>query len=851
MVELKTRINSQFAVLGILLSLSLIKAHASPSSIEPVQACIILPNETFTSNAVRTRFAHCLGWEERATPSICHGSYRPIHIASLANSDEIQIMAKEVSLYHNGLSKLIGDVEVQQTGRIVNAQTAYVYRDSKSQQITKIELVGNVQYLEEDRLMIAQKVSINPKDKSGRAEEVLYRFNNTRHAALLPAWGRATLIERLMNKNYNLYQATYSHCAPQDHAWQIEAESINLDYANETGVARHAKLRIGDLPIFYTPYLSFPTSKKRKSGFLMPIVGNTNVSGFDLALPYYWNMAPNYDATITPHLYTLRGLMLGSEFRYLTTHSLGMINGNFLPEDRAFNRFLSTNEAQYPSLQNLSSNRWSFGLIDGTDFTSNLHLGINYQQVSDSYYLQDFSSTFTVMTERQLLHQGDLTYTTDNWLFRGMLESYQTLNAIDETPLNNVYQRLPQLLASGNYIDLPFNGTLSILGQFDNYRWPNLYIPQPQGPRLHIDPLLSFPQIKPWGYYTPSIELVENYYQVTHNGAFTNSHYNRAIPRYSLDGGLYFERSSNLMGKEMTQTFEPHLYYLYVPFQNQAQIPIYDSSYMIFIFDQLFRANRFSGYDRIGDSNQISYAASSRWLSNENGAEKASLSIGQIAYFSNRRVQLCQNPTGFCIQDPLALGFLSPISTTSPIATHGNYQFNPRWGTTADYVWDPATRATNNTTVTFHYQPELNHIINMGYTYLLNGDITANSFGLPLQTSNSQGVVLPNGNPLHQATVAYAWPFNANWSSLGAYNYNISKNYEMASFLGLQYDNCCWALRLVGGRSFKSLSQQLSPQYNNNIYFQVLLKGLGSAAYSDPERTIHTYLPGYVDHFHS
>ena len=803
----------------------------------PVRACVVARDAPLTPMS-RAKFAQCLGWRTGNSSSLCRGSYPLLSIIPDVNDDAIRVKADGVSLYEEGRSELNGNVEVAQAHQIVTGETAYIYRDAKTNQVTKIELLGEVRYAEPDHLMIARKATINPTDKSGKVEDVLYLFNSQRNEAVLPAWGRASFIERFANKDYLLRKATYTTCAPQDKSWQIEADEIQLDNTAARGVARNAVLRVADWPLLYTPYLSFPLSKKRKSGFLMPMSGYSNVGGFDLALPYYWNIAPNYDATIVPHLYTRRGFMMGGDFRFLTESSTGIVGGNFLPKDKAFSAFLNENKTQYPSLSEISTDRWSFLLHESTAFTNNLRMNINYQQVSDGYYLQDFSSNLAILTENQLLHQGDLTYTTDHWLFAGMLQGYQTLHPINQTPISDVYERLPQLLARASYNDLPMHANFNLLGEFDYYHWPTETVTQPQGPRYHISPALSFPHLKPWGYVTPSVELVENYYDVHYDGESNSNTFNRTIPRYSLDSGLTFERTTALTGKAFTQTLEPRLYYLYVPIQNQTSVPVYDSGYMIFNNDQLFRTNRFSGFDRIGDTNQLSYALTSRWLSEENGQEKASVSVGQIHYFANRQVQLCYQKNGNCVDSPLALGFLSPLAESSPIASRGVYNISSAWVMSGDYVWDTYTHATNNGDLNFHYQPAVNHIISFGYSYLTNGNL--------LQVANNR----IQDNALHQTTVAYAWPLSEQWSGLGAYSYNISKGYGMMTFLGLQYDDCCWAMRLIGGRTFQSLSSSsLLPQYNNNVYLQIMLKGLGSVANSDPATTIASYLPGYRNMF--
>ena len=612
----------------------------------PVHACVIAKDVPLTATD-RAKIARCLGWQEDASAPLCRGSYQPREITLLPD-DEIRILADEVTFNANSRSTLKGNVEVHQTQQIVNAQTAYIYRDNKTNKVTKIELFDDVRYVEPDRLMIARKATLHPDRKSGQIEDVLYLFKTDHAGAILPAWGRANWLERFPNQDYLLHKVTYTTCAPQDKSWEIEAREIKLDNAQSRGVARNAVLRIGDWPVLYTPYLSFPTAKKRKSGFLMPMPGYSNVGGFDLALPYYWNIAPNYDATIVPHLYTLRGMMMGGDFRFLTENSNGVIGGNFLPNDKAFNKFIINNQDEFPVLRGTSTDRWSVMLHENTAFSSNLHMNINYQQVSDDYYLQDFSSNLAVMTQNQLLRHGDITYTTDHWLFSGAVQSYQTLHPITQSAISDIYERLPQLMAVASYNDLPLNANFNMLSEFDNYRWPANNFMQPQGPRYHLNPILAFPYLKPWGYVTPSVQVVENFYDVSYLGESQKNAFNRTIPRYNIDSGLTFERSTTLMGNAFTQTLEPRFYYLYVPFQNQTPVPVYDSAYMIFNYEQLFRTNRFSGFDRISDANQLAYAATSRWLSEETGLEKASLSIGQIRYFDNRRVQLCYQQEGGC-----------------------------------------------------------------------------------------------------------------------------------------------------------------------------------------------------------
>ncbi|MDI1352146.1 MAG: LPS assembly protein LptD, partial [bacterium] len=300
---------------------------------------------------------------------------------------------------------------------------------------------------------------------------------------------------------------------------------------------------------------------------------------------------------------------------------------------------------------------------------------------------------------------------------------------------------------------------------------------------------------------------------------------------------LFFERDFNLLSNAYIQTLEPRLFYLRVPYQNQTPIPVYDAANMIFNTAQLFRTNRFSGFDRIGDANQLAYAVTSRWLSEATGAEKASFTLGQIKYFEDRQVQLCYRVHGVCQDNPKAIGYLSPTFDMSPVASRMGYHLNSRWEVVGDYVWDPATKATNNADLNLHYQPAPNAVIGFGYSYLINADVTS------VRAHGSQD------NSLHQAIISVAWPLTEKWGAIGAYSHNISKNYNMMSLFGVQYDSCCWAMRVLGGRTFKSLNANFEPRYNDNIYVQLLLKGLGSIANSDPYNILSTYVPGYSDPF--
>ena len=826
---------------GMLLALSVctVWADSDPGvsvGAEPVLACVVRHGSQLTPEN-RVNIANCLGWDADFNRNACHGSYRDV-TWSPQNGALIQINADKASLYSEGHSMLSGHVEVIDAQRMVTAQTAILYRDPRTHEVTEIKLQGGVRYLEPGKIIWAKKVRLNPHDDTGQAEHVLYRVDQARSGAMLPAWGTARDFKRLRDKSMAFNQVTYTTCPLHALAWQIEAQQIILDHVRERGLVKDATFRVEDWPIAYIPYFTFPTSNKRKTGFLMPSIGYSNLRGADFSAPFYWNMAPNYDATIVPHGFTRRGVMLESDLRFLTSNSNGVLSGSILPADQAYRQFLAENQTLFPQLKNQSDNRWSYRLLEDSQWTEQLHMHVNYQRVSDNYYLQDFSNNLAVITENQLQQQLVLDYNLENWQFKGTAEAYQTLNPVNQASVSPIYERIPQLVAHGVYDDLPWNGHLDLEGQFDAFRWPNNAIAAPQGLRYHGNPALSFALNQPWGYVNPQVQWVGNFYQLQDNGVNGTQQVNYSIPRISVDSGLYFDRHTALAGRGYTQTLEPRVFYLHVPYHDQSNVPAFDSAYMIFSTEQLFRMNRFSGIDRIGDANQMAYALTSRWLLDATGREKASVSIGQLRYFSQRRVQLCYQQGGHCTDDVMMLGYLSPTEKTSPIASHAMLQFNPSWRLNTDYNWNAAQRVTNNADFNLDYTPNKNQLLRFGYSYLVNGNMY-------------DGVNrVPGLAALNQSTIAAAWPLTSTWSGLGIWSYNISQHYDMMTFAGLQYDSCCFAVRLFGGRIFDSLSTTtLTPKYNNNAYVQVLFKGLGSVGNRDPVSILESYLPGYVNLF--
>lgn len=834
------------------------KAQASSSSqtwTEIVQACPI-PQAPVDVQSPPSALACRLGWQEVTSyQGICPGYYiEPNFNASKQQKnklDDTKISADKVSLYKAGRSSLEGNVKVSQTARQASAQTAYLYRSADKGQVTKIELLGKVRLVEPNRLILAKQATLDIANDQGELLEAYYRIHLSRDSQAdgasrillgTSAWGHADKISRNQVGDYQLINASYTTCPPTvKPTWQVKAEQLDLYKSEGKGVARNTVFKVKNVPLFYLPYYSFPLDNRRKTGFLTPLVGYSNVNGLDFSIPFYWNMAPNYDMTLSAHYFSVRGVLLSTELRYLFANSSGFFDLNYLPNDKRFGQFINDNRSILEQRGSVpSADRSAVRIKNHTQFSDNWSLGIDYQRVSDDYYLQDFATNLSTVTENQLLQQVDLQYIDEHWFFMSKITQYQTLNPINRSLTSDIYALAPQLIFNASY-DLPLGLEFDLYNEIDDFIWPGPNKPiTPAGWRYTINPVISRPYFWSSGYVVPSISLQANYYNLDTNWPTLGREFDRFIPQYSIDSGLYFDSQVRLFEHNFRQTFEPRLYYLYVPFVDQTQIPVFSSGYYIFSYAQLFRNNRFSGKDRYGDANQLSFGFTSRLLDDWSGQQYAQLSVGAAYYFSNRRVQLCQqtNINQICIDNPnTTVAYVSPVAKFSPIASQVTYNVNPKVTLSGDWIWDPYLKQTNNGTLNLHYEPKPNHIIGLSYLYLLNGDIAS----LPGSTSTNTN--------LHQIALSYAWPFNAQWSSLGAVSYNISQDYAMTYLLGMQYESCCWAVRLMGGRVFQSLDLSNKPVYNNSVYLQILLKGLGTVASSSPRRTIASYITGYQDIF--
>lgn len=790
-----------------------------------------------------------LGWTPTdESDNVCHGYYQePLADVLKQNPlepDQIRVNADEVALTPVGQSKLTGHVVIEQPERIITADRAIITRD-KEGRIEQIDLYGHVRVNENGKALASEEAHMYGKNVIV-TNDALYRFTTDKSVDLTKtkdkfhyahsSYGWAAKVKRKEDGILSLHHATYTSCAPGDNIWRLDSNQIDLNRQTGRGKAYGVVFRVKDVPVAYVPYFDFPIDKRRQSGLLFPSFGNSTLNGFTFSIPYYWNIAPNYDATITPQVMSKRGWMMKILGRYLQERGYGDIGGSYLPHDSAFSSFKRHEEVTNPPgkpvnrLKDFGDDRWSVHFFDQRQWNDYITTNVDYGQVSDDYYFQDFGNGFFGNTINQLNQHVGASFSTLHWLGYVNIQHYQTLHPINEPQIPDPYNRMPQVGFEMSYPDI-HGVNYDLLGEWNYFDIPHdPYTGQvyTSGNRYYLQPTVSVPIEDEYGYVKPTVELTTRQYNLSHQVPGAMSNITRFIPIVNIDSGLYFDRRISISKTEFRQTLEPRLYYLFAPYSNQNDIPNFDSALQPFGLNQLFRMNRFDGYDRIGDANQVTVALSSALIDDMEGYEKARLTVGQIVYFRNREVNLCNVPG--CNDQDISPGNPSNKDAVSPLVGAVIYNVNPDWHITADTAWDGLRSIFSNANIDLYYSKQQKKIFDIGYHFARNGEIIDD------QSKN-----------LQQANLGFFWPVKERWGTIGALNYDFSNKRPNLYFAGLEYSSCCYAVRAVVERTFIALNPDRSEQYATNVYFQVLLRTLGNIGNNDAGHLLTTHIPGYQD----
>ena len=794
--------------------------------------------------------AAALNWiSDKNTKNLCQGYYKePSFVLATPHPAAIKQSATHITAQgpafftEQGTSILQKNVVITQPGRIIKADKAYLFRNQGN--ISQIKLRGHVHAIEAGKLMVSQTANLNRVTNVYSAKDVLYHLATQYNGATLDAWGKASKAKRPSPTLLELHHATYTSCNPLNPSWVIQASYIKLDQKKGRGYARNAILKFKHIPIFYTPYYSFPIDKRRKAGFLLPILSSNSYSGYQLGIPYYFNLAPNYDATVTPTWYTNSGAQLNLLFRYLNQHSAGQtntVNVSYLPDDKAFASFRqrtlathpdnATNHTYLEQLKKDSNSRAFLSLNNHTQFNSSWSSDIHLNYVTDDYYLNNFSVNATDGLANQLLNQANLIYQGQHWQFTALLQGFQTLHVIDQTPVLDQYWRLPEFDLNADYPNFYKGFDLTLQNQLVNFKYSSpILFNVPQGPRLHLRPGIDLPLNWKAIYFTPQIQLDSTVYSIQNPTAEQTNTMSRNLPIFSVDSGIYLDRKIHLGHHTYLQTLEPRVFYLYVPYTDQDNLPNFDASLSSFSFDQLYSTNAFTGYDRLQNANQVSLGVTSRLLRTKDSSQLLSASLGIINYFTPPRVDLTNT-----LSLPIPQGNFVPVTPTaqhlSPLVATLSYYPTTRWSARASAAWDINNHVLTSYSASTTYTRDHRHTLTLGYTFI-----------------RSQPP--PNYNFFN---LGLGWPLSERWSALGYLNYDVGNKRPFQYFTGLQYDTCCWALRLMFNKSYTGLLTTngiTQTQFTTTYYIQVLFKGLSSFGNKDPGDIIAANLPNYQNIFH-
>jgi len=705
-----------------------------------------------------TSFAECKILPEEDRTNAC--------ISNNQKSEFPSIDADYFLPVEDNLLKIGGDVCISLNDQTVSTQELFYDDNAQTVRIDTPLILSDSQQIVE-----AESALLNLEKETALISEASYQLYQSK------ANGKAETLTT-DNKNSQLTGLTYTTCPVDDQQWFIKAESADLDQESQIGIFRKMSLNFKGVPILYLPYAKLPLNNQRKTGFLIPDVGNSSNNGAEIAIPYYINVAENMDVTITPRYFSKRGSMLGIEYRYLGNGYKGELLSDYLPSDRKEDknrRFL-----EYRHIQNFNTN-WSL----------NSHI----TNVSDNKYFEDFGNSVNDTAQSYLYSYININGFGDNWRFSGSINDYQILT--DSIALNRQpYQALPKL----DYSWFNNNYTSSLNYGIDS-NWSNLYREDSiTTSRFELVPYIEKTFQNSYSRFTPRMSYRHTSwkYSDTEFSDIENLKKSRTLPIASLDYTLTFEKQFE---NGSFSSLEPRLYYLRVPYEDQRNIPLFDTHELTFGSGLLYQTNAFSGADRQSDANQLSIGATQRHF-DENGVEKWNVTIGQINYFDDRRVQL---------DDSIE------TRSTSPIITEVNY-FYRNWKATMSVHWDTDIDKSERALLKFQRKGKNNSLFNFAYRF--------------------------RRGKIEQLDSSVVLPIGTNNRLIARWNYSIDERKTIEAIAGFEHRNCCWATRLVARRYVTNEEGDV----NNGIFFELQFDGLGSLG-RNPRRLLKQSILGYSEEF--
>ena len=681
--------------------------------------------------------------------------------------------------------------------------------------VRTVDALGNVHYDDNQVILKGPKGWSNLNTKDTNIWEGDYQMVGRQGR------GKADLMKQRGENRYTILEnGSFTSCLPGSNTWSVVGSEVIHDREEQVAEIWNARFKLGPVPVFYSPYLQLPVGDKRRSGFLIPNAKYSTNNYFEFYLPYYWNIAPNMDATITPHYMHRRGgIMWENEFRYLTQAGAGLMEFDYLNSDKVY-------DDEHPKDDN--SRRWLFYWQHAGVMDQVWRFNVDYTKVSDTSYFNDFDNKYGSSTDGYATQKFSVGYAVQNFDATISTKQFQVFDAQN----SNSYSAQPQLDVNYYQNDVgPFD--TRIYGQAVHF--VNTNDNRPEATRLHLEPTINLPLSNNWGSLNTEVKLLATHYQqsnISEYQSFARNNYrnnptqdnlntlnaansledsvNRVMPQFKIDGKMVFERDMAMLAPGYTQTLEPRAQYLYVPYRDQSNIFNYDSSLLQSDYSGLFRDRTYGGLDRIASANQVTTGVTSR-VYDDAAVERFNISVGQIYYFTESRTGddniKCEND-----------------DKTGSLVWAGDtyWRISDRWGLRSGIQYDTRLDSVATSSSSIEYRRDENRMLQLNYRYASSEYIQAT---LPSYYSTAEQYK----NGISQVGAVASFPIADRWSIVGAYYFDTNVNKEADSMLGLQYNSCCYAIRFGYERKLNGWDNtQQHAVYDNTIGFNIELRGLSS-----------------------
>ena len=697
---------------------------------------------------------------DSAEDAACIVTPPPFDESRLLSKKQVKVMSDSAEVLENQLASFAGNVDITTDSAVIHAEKAEVSDNGKS-----VSATGNVTYSDRQLSVSSDGLSVSSQTQTLNMQNTVYQLTG------FVGHGAAEEIDISADDGISLKEVSFTTCPLGQEDWRLVASEISIEQGETMGEARHTRFYVGDVPVLYLPYFAFPVSNQRQSGLLFPLISSSTSTGIDYEQPYYWNIAPNYDMTISPRLMSNRGVQLKTEFRYLTENSQGNLFLEYLPNDTK----LASDDSRY-------FYRYQHQGTLGDSWMLNADLN----GISDNNYIVDLGSDFYNRSDTTINRTLGVEYFSNHVDFSLYVRDFDTIGDYED-----IYRALPEAKIQ---LRQPLGDMLALtvdseLAYFDNAQENN-----PTALRWHVAPTLSLPYQRYWGEMTAELTVMNTYYhQREIEGTQLEEEVNRTLTRGRLFSSLYLERNDNLLGNNMTVTLEPKIQYLYTSYEDQSNIGLYDTTALLNDVNGLFRGQEFTGLDRINDNNQITLGVTSRVIDDAN-REQFVVSLGQIFYLADTRITATTDDRN-----------------RSALAAELDWRFDDNW-----FVHSTVQIATDNdkverSSMVLEYRRDNESLVQMSHRFVRD----------------------LSGETIDQLGISASWPIAKNWHWVGRSFRDLERDRSIENYFGVQYESCCWAVRLVAQRSlsnrYDALGQQNTNEFDSSIGLQFIFKGIGSA----------------------